>query len=205
MKTSKFLKLDFADILKGLLMAILTPAVVIIQQSLELGILTFEWKSIITASRGGGLAYLLKNFLTPQKEVNKIQSIGLPKPKNQYENLNTYYTNLHTFIILEKSKIDPAVLENGRLDRMEHHLKLMKESVERTNTEIHKISSALVGNEYTGGIGLVHKMDKLQKDISNNKDDIDILKENMSLVKWFGSAIGGLLVAMIIYILQKAL
>ena len=79
---------------------------------------------------------------------------------------------------MEKSKIDPAVLENGRLDRMEHHLKLMKESVERTNTEIHKISSALVGNEYTGGIGLVHKMDKLQKDISNTKDDIDILKEN---------------------------
>lgn len=82
MKTSKFLKLDFADILKGLLMAILTPAVVIIQQSLELGIFTFEWKSIITASIGGGLAYLLKNFLTPQKEVNKIQSIGLPRPKN---------------------------------------------------------------------------------------------------------------------------
>ena len=88
---------------------------------------------------------------------------------------------------------------------MEHHLKLMKESVERTNTEIYKISSAFVGNEYTGGIGFVHKMDNLQKDISNNKDDIDILKEDMSLVKWFGSAIGGLLVAMIIYILQKAL
>ena len=81
MKTSKFLNLDFADILKGLLMAILTPAVVIIQQSLELGILTFEWKSIATASIGGGLAYLLKNFLTPQKEVKDIQSIGLPKPK----------------------------------------------------------------------------------------------------------------------------
>ena len=82
MKTSKFLKLDFADILKGLLMAILTPAVVIIQQSLELGILTFEWKSIATASIGGGLAYLLKNFLTPQKEVKDIQSIGLPRTKN---------------------------------------------------------------------------------------------------------------------------
>lgn len=81
----------------------------------------------------------------------------------------------------------------------------MKESVDRTDSEIHKISSALVGNEYTGGIGLVHKMDKLQKDIDMNKDDIDILKENMSLVKWFGSAIGGLVVAMIIYILQKAI
>ena len=81
MKTSKFLALNLADIFKGLLMAILTPAVVIIQQSLESGILIFDWKSIVTASIGGGLAYLLKNFLTPQKEVSNTQSIGLPKPK----------------------------------------------------------------------------------------------------------------------------
>ena len=67
MKTSKFLALNWADIFKGLLMAILTPAVVIIQQSLESGILIFDWKSIVTASIGGGVAYLLKNFLTPQK------------------------------------------------------------------------------------------------------------------------------------------
>lgn len=80
MKTSKFLSLNLADILKGLVIAILTPAIVIVQQSLEAGVLTFEWKSILTASIGGGLAYLLKNFLTPQKEVKDIQSIGLPKP-----------------------------------------------------------------------------------------------------------------------------
>ena len=80
MKTSKFLALNLADIFKGLLMAILTPAVVIIQQSLESGILTFDWKSIVTASIGGGLAYLLKNFLTPQKEVTNIQSLGGTNP-----------------------------------------------------------------------------------------------------------------------------
>lgn len=78
MKTSKFLALNWADIFKGLLMAILTPAVVIIQQSLESGILIFDWKSIVTASIGGGLAYLLKNFLTPQKEVSNTQSIFKP-------------------------------------------------------------------------------------------------------------------------------
>jgi hypothetical protein len=78
MKTSKFLALNWADIFKGLLMAILTPAVVIIQQSLELGILTLEWKSIVTASIGGGVAYLLKNFLTPQKEITNTQSIFKP-------------------------------------------------------------------------------------------------------------------------------
>lgn len=77
MKTSKFLSLNLADVLKGLVVAILTPAIVIIQQSLESGVLTFEWKSIVTASIGGGLAYLLKNFLTPQKEVFDIQSSDL--------------------------------------------------------------------------------------------------------------------------------
>lgn len=81
MKTSKFLSLDFSDILKGLLMAILTPAIVIIQQSIDMGLLTFNWKTIVTASIGGGLAYIVKNFFTPQKEVSTTQSIGLPKPK----------------------------------------------------------------------------------------------------------------------------
>lgn len=77
--------------------------------------------------------------------------------------------------------------------------------MEITNTEIHKISSSLVGNEYTGGIGLIHKIDKIQKEINDNKDDIDILKENMALAKWFGSIIGGLLFALIAYVLQKSL
>lgn len=81
----------------------------------------------------------------------------------------------------------------------------MKDSAEITNAEIHKISSSLIGNEYTGGVGLVHQMKKIHESVDKNKDDIDILKENMSLVKWFGSAIGGLVVAMIIYILQKQL
>ena len=83
MKTSKFLNLDFADIFKGLLMAILTPAVVIIQQSLELGILTFEWKSIALASVSGGFAYLVKNFFTTQKEVSNTQSIFGGRPDDR--------------------------------------------------------------------------------------------------------------------------
>ena len=81
----------------------------------------------------------------------------------------------------------------------------MKDSVEGTNIEINKISSALVGNEYTGGVGIVHQMKITRDDLQKTKDDVDILKENMALVKWFGSALGGLVVAMIIYILQKAI
>lgn len=74
---SDFLKLNLNDILKGLLMAVLTPVVVIIQQSLEAGVFVFDWKSIGLAALSGGVAYLVKNFFTATKEV---QSIGLPKP-----------------------------------------------------------------------------------------------------------------------------
>lgn len=83
MKTSNFLSLDFKDILKGLLMSILTPAIVIIQQSLESGTFTLDWKSIGLAAVGGGFAYLVKNFFTKPKEVYSVMSeeIGLPKPR----------------------------------------------------------------------------------------------------------------------------
>jgi len=61
---SKFLSLNWQDFGKGLLMAVLTPVVVIIQQSIELGSWTFNWKIISLSALSGGLAYLIKNFFT---------------------------------------------------------------------------------------------------------------------------------------------
>lgn len=65
---SKFLGLNWQDVLKGLVMAVLTPAIVIIQQSIESGSFTFDWKSIGVASLAGGFAYLVKNFFTKPTE-----------------------------------------------------------------------------------------------------------------------------------------
>ena len=65
MKSSPLFSLNKFDLLKGLLMAVLTPAVYIIQASLEAGQLSFDWHNILIASLSGALAYLLKNFLTP--------------------------------------------------------------------------------------------------------------------------------------------
>lgn len=72
MKTSGLFKLNIQDVLKGLLIAVLTPVIVVIQQSLEAGSLTFDWKSIGMAAIGGFLAYLTKNFLTPAQIVQKV-------------------------------------------------------------------------------------------------------------------------------------
>jgi hypothetical protein len=66
---SKQYQLSMFDILKGLLMAVLTPALFIVQQSLEKGELTFDWKSIALASVSGGLAYLLKNFFETTRRI----------------------------------------------------------------------------------------------------------------------------------------
>jgi len=61
---SNFLSLNWADFGKGLIMAILTPVVVVVQQSIEAGTFTFDWKVIGIASLSGAVAYLVKNFFT---------------------------------------------------------------------------------------------------------------------------------------------
>lgn len=53
-------------------MAVLTPAVFIIQQSVELGSLVFNWHEIGMAAIAGGIGYLIKNWFTaPSQEVKK--------------------------------------------------------------------------------------------------------------------------------------
>ena len=71
MKDSKLFRVNLKDILKGLVMAVLTPAVFILQQSLEAGSLKVEWHSVLLASIAGGLGYLVKNFFTPADEQKK--------------------------------------------------------------------------------------------------------------------------------------
>lgn len=86
MKTSNLFSLNWADFAKGLLMAVLTPVVVVIQQSLDAGILTFDWKSIGIGALAGGLAYLVKNFFTSSNEqrlTDESEAIGNPFPKKR--------------------------------------------------------------------------------------------------------------------------
>lgn len=81
MKQSDFLSLGWRDFLRGLIIAILTPVLVIIQQSLELGVLAFEWESVLTVGIAGGLAYLLKNaFTKPDVISDDIGGGGIKNP-----------------------------------------------------------------------------------------------------------------------------
>ena len=68
--SSKFLKLNVLDFLKGLLMAVLVPALIVIQTSFESGQLVLDWKVIVTTSLAGGIGYLLKNLLSGYKKTS---------------------------------------------------------------------------------------------------------------------------------------
>lgn len=65
--------LKWGDLLKGSLIAALTSAFVVIQQSLDAGNFIFNWKGIVMAFISGFLAYLTKNFFTDDvKQAKKV-------------------------------------------------------------------------------------------------------------------------------------
>lgn len=69
--TSKKFRLKLNDWEKALLIAIGTPVATIIINSLNAGLLVFNWKNILITGLSAGLAYIVKNFLTPAQIVIK--------------------------------------------------------------------------------------------------------------------------------------
>ncbi len=70
--TSKKFRLNAKDFLRGLLIAMLTAALMAVQNALDAGELIFKWKPITMAAIGGGVAYLLKNFFQPAQVKQPI-------------------------------------------------------------------------------------------------------------------------------------
>jgi len=67
--TSKQFTLNIRDIVKGLAMAVILPVLNVIQQSIEAGSFTLDWKRIGLLAAGGFIAYMIKNFFTPAEVV----------------------------------------------------------------------------------------------------------------------------------------
>lgn len=75
MKQSGFLSLGVRDFLRGLLMAILTPAFTTAYDSIQRGEFKLDWKLILASAIGGAFAYFAKNFFTPKdKPDNSVMS-----------------------------------------------------------------------------------------------------------------------------------
>lgn len=63
---SEFLKLKKADFWKGLVVAILTAGVTALSTAISnaTDFASFNWQSVVLASAGGFVAYILKNLFT---------------------------------------------------------------------------------------------------------------------------------------------
>lgn len=79
MNQSNFLSLGVRDFLRGLAIAVIAPVILVIQQSLELGELVFNWKLIATTAISAGLAYVVKNLFTSPDSA-KIGGGGIKNP-----------------------------------------------------------------------------------------------------------------------------
>jgi len=74
---SSLFRLNWHDLLKGLVIAILTPILVLIQAYFATGKLDIELDSILAVGLSGLIAYLIKNFFTDNVELPKVSaSIG---------------------------------------------------------------------------------------------------------------------------------
>jgi len=61
---STFFNLNSTDFIKGLIMAVLSTVITVVYQTVEVGSLTFDWKSIGTMALTTALAYIMKNLFT---------------------------------------------------------------------------------------------------------------------------------------------
>ena len=67
--TSKQFRLNLADFAKAALVAVLTPVIPIVENSIAAGSFTMDWHNIAVAAAGGFVAYLTKNFFTPSQTI----------------------------------------------------------------------------------------------------------------------------------------
>lgn len=67
--TSGKFSLGAKDFLKGAILAVLTPVVTVLIQTLQAGSLVFNWTAIGVTAASAFLAYIVKNYLSPAQIV----------------------------------------------------------------------------------------------------------------------------------------
>lgn len=78
--TSKRFALNVKDFLRGMLIAMGTSALVVVQSAVDAGSLaTVNYKVVIWAGIGGGVTYLLKNYFQPAQVKQTIPNSEVDK------------------------------------------------------------------------------------------------------------------------------
>lgn len=91
---------------------------------------------------------------------------------------------------------NPQEKELTRLEKVEYQLKVM-------NTELSRISAALVGDSYTVGGGVINRLQKMETDLKEIGDEVAILKDNMKFIKWLGALLATSILGGSIWIFKK--
>jgi len=71
MEKSKFFLLNWRDFLKGFIVAVITVLLTGLYQAIEAGQFPTswtQWKAILIASLGAGIAYIIKNLLSNSQD-----------------------------------------------------------------------------------------------------------------------------------------
>lgn len=95
------------------------------------------------------------------------------------------------------------IITDARFDRMEIHLKLLKENNVIMTSDMHLIKTAIIGSEYTGGIGVIHTIKEIKERIDKADDEIKLLQENLNFSKNIIKTIVGIITAYIVYLITK--
>lgn len=94
-------------------------------------------------------------------------------------------------------------IESERLDRIEQHLKLLKQDSETRSADIKEIKQALLGNDLNGFRGLVWKISDIDLRVQNLEDDEAELKVYIKQAKVIAVAFTAALITLIFKTFSK--
>jgi hypothetical protein len=89
MNKSKFLSLNAHDFLKGAIIAVVTPVLVLIQEILSNGVFELSPKQIIAVGVSGFIAYLLKNLFEGEDKKVELKAQKLASMEGEGEEVVT--------------------------------------------------------------------------------------------------------------------
>ena len=95
------------------------------------------------------------------------------------------------------------IIYDHRVDRIEGHLKQLKEDSEVMAQIMSQLKTAIIGNEFTGGVGVIHTIKELNERLGKAEDKISLLEENLSFSKNIIKILVGVITAYIAYLFTK--
>jgi len=93
--------------------------------------------------------------------------------------------------------------ESERFDRMEQHLKFLKEDNIAQNSKLSNIENAIIGTSYNGNKGIVFLINDIDERLKALEKKETIIDDNMKQLKWFARGVGTIILSFILYYFTK--